>query len=122
MNDGMYNSPRLMDVFEAIARERKRQRELFAAGKHQFTVDSPVISDALKYAVLGEEFGDVGKEINEAAHRSDRTGRRRERLKKELVQTAAVCVAWLESLESAARQSTARSASRSTTTTPKEAA
>jgi hypothetical protein len=46
--------------------------------------------DGLKLCILGEEFGEVCKAIIE--------GQPVEHLKMELVQVAAVCVAWLEGL------------------------
>lgn len=98
MSAKIHNSPAIMDIFALIAQERSRQRELFRKGKHQFRVCSPIISDGLKLAVLTEEVGEVAKEVNENAHRAS-TPRRREKMETELVQVAAVAVAWIEALE-----------------------
>ena len=46
------------------------------------------------YVILGEEFGEIGKAINEKRLEK---GTAKE-IKKEIIQTAAVCVAWLENI------------------------
>lgn len=82
--------PRAVDVFEEISKELTRQRALLAQGKFPWSCDDPSISDALKLAVLGEEFGEAAREVNEAKDRA--------KLRAELVQVAAVCVAWVRSM------------------------
>lgn len=77
-------------IFSLILQERQRQEHLLKQGKFPFTCANPEISDIQKLPVLGEEFGEVSKAINEQQSI--------EELKSELIQVAAVCVAWLESL------------------------
>lgn len=97
------NSPAMLEVFARIAAERIRQRELFHAGKLTFDCASPVTDNDRKLRVLTEELGEVAQAIDQL----ERCGRRaasvfaREDLQTELVQVAAVAVAWLESLEGA---------------------
>ena len=95
------NSPNMMSVFERIAQERSRQRELFLKGKHLFSCDSPVADANRKLRVLVEEVGEVAEALDalEFQHVSRREKRLRAHLQDELVQVAAVAVAWLESLE-----------------------
>jgi hypothetical protein len=112
-------------VGEALAdihKERARQEQLRREGKFLWTCSDPTVNNAKKLAVLAEEFGEASREVVEELIASDKsakslldltakalldlTGRvhdeeakaARERLRKELVQVAAVCVAWLESL------------------------
>lgn len=76
------------EIIEAIAKERQRQQD-----KHgEWSVASPFISDGDRLAILIEEVGEVGKAMQEHDPHSDS-------LRAELVQVAAVCVAWLEAME-----------------------
>jgi hypothetical protein len=87
------------DVILAIAAERRRQDELVRAGKLPFNCSDPLIPGSLKTEVLGEEFGEVCKASYELRTWS---GGPKDALKlalrTELIQLAAVAVAWLESL------------------------
>ena len=87
-----------MDILQRVADERARQRELFTAGKHNFRVDSPVVDWTRKLRVLTEEVGEVAQAIDQLE-----TSPRSKILKRyfltELIQVAAVGVAWLESME-----------------------
>ena len=86
------------DIVMAIADERLRQRQLFAARKLSFRFDSPAVSPFRKLRVLTEEIGEVAEAIDDLeAH--PKSPIRRQHLITELVQVAAVTVAWLESLE-----------------------
>lgn len=82
-------------IYGAIAAERKRQEELLASGKFSWTCASPEISDERRLSVLMEEVGEVANDINEQNH----DPQWREKMAVELIQVAAVCVAWLEALE-----------------------
>ncbi len=90
-------------IYQDIARERHRQNELKMAGKFAYTCADPQICDAERYAVLGEEYGEVGREICETIGRKVFTeaGERDylKRLRAELIQVAAVAVAWVESID-----------------------
>jgi NTP pyrophosphatase (non-canonical NTP hydrolase) len=87
----------LLDV--AWERERQEQRKRDGRFKHT-CADPDAMTDYEKLAVLTEEVGEVAREC------LTQTGRRlardsvgtREALRAELVQVAAVAVAWIESL------------------------
>jgi hypothetical protein len=83
-------------ILADIMKERKRQEILLQAGKFHWTCASPNIKDEAKLAVLAEEFGEVANLVVETLISPDR--RDIEKLRAELTQVAAVCVAWLESL------------------------
>lgn len=108
-------------VLNEVRRERERQEQLVKAGKFLWTCASNVapipmrypspvnfvdreITNAEKLAVLAEEFGEVSKEVVEEIIHNDRGDADnakidRSRLRRELVQVAAVCVAWCEALD-----------------------
>jgi NTP pyrophosphatase (non-canonical NTP hydrolase) len=72
------------------------------AGKFTFTCASPVACDNRKLRVLVEEVGEVAEAIDhlEQLNRTSKAAaKQRDHLREELVQVAAVAVAWLESLE-----------------------
>lgn len=70
--------------------ELARQRKLQAEGRFEFTAGDYQITHEQRLAILVEEVGEVAKAINE----------RDQGIAAELVQCAAVCVAWLRLLES----------------------
>lgn len=83
-------------VLLEIANERRRQDALKAAGKFTKTcADS--MTDPERLAVLAEEFGEVGRAVCEGLGGNSERGRTE--LRTELVQVAAVCVAWCEGLD-----------------------
>lgn len=100
-------------VLDEVADERMRQEQLKASGKFLWTCADNValrqrveraITEPEKLAVLGEEFGEVCKEVVEEIIASDRhlpsfEAEARSKLRKELLEVAAVCVAWVESLD-----------------------
>lgn len=50
------------------------------------------------YRILGEEFGEIGHALNELDYGTSKPNdMTEEELEDEIIQTAAVCVAWLES-------------------------
>lgn len=90
------------DIFDEIVRERERQEKHVADGRHPFSCADASISGAEKARVAGEEFGEVCKssyETDNSAALPRVQAHNREHLREELIQLAAVCVAWLESLE-----------------------
>lgn len=95
------NNPAMLDVFAKIAAERDRQRGLFHAGKITFDCASTLPDPNRKLRVLTEEVGEVAQELEKLESCRDRRGERFviEDLETELVQVAAVAVAWLESLQ-----------------------
>jgi hypothetical protein len=97
----MKNSPAMLDVFALVARERARQRDLYRTGRISFDCGSPIPDLNRKLRVLVEEVGEVAQDIDRLEDSRDARGRKfiLEDLEKELVQVAAVAVAWLESLQ-----------------------
>lgn len=91
------------DLVGAIRRERHRQQRLFKEGTHLFTCSSPVACRARKFRVLLEEGGEVAKAVDQLELAESRESLALPQYKSEvlaeLVQVAAVCVAWLESME-----------------------
>ncbi len=103
-------------VLGAVETERNCQFDLLAAGKFpDYWKDG--VQDTCRLTVLAEEFGEVAKETCDIMHSADKlwpgedldmvsehTRRVSKRLKGllrlELIQVAAVCVAWIESLDS----------------------
>lgn len=87
----------LEEALSAIRKERARQEQLKAQGKFANTCADAGISNAERFMVLAEEFGEVGHELNEAIGE----GRilNMTKLRTELVQVAAVCVAWCEAID-----------------------
>lgn len=78
-------------AIELVESERRRQAELWA-GPHDWGAgdcSSPLVAAPVKLAVLVEEVGEVAKALLEHDDGD---------LRDELVQVAAVAVAWLESL------------------------
>lgn len=105
-------------VLIAVGEERERQEALVKAGKFFWTCGAthrPLaqsrsnnhpqpITNAEKLAVLAEEFGEAAREVTEEIIARDRDDKKHElasrnRLRKELIQVAAVCVAWVEALD-----------------------
>lgn len=100
-------------VLGEVATERERQEELKAAGKFLWScADNEAlrnkvqagITDAEKFVVLGEETGEVAREVMESIISSDRgleavSLLHITKLRAELIQVAAVCVAWVESID-----------------------
>lgn len=84
------------DIYHLIDAERARQSEYWSAphawGKGDCS--STEVAPIVKVAVLAEECGEVARAVLD--HLADSGGRH---LREELVQVAAVCVAWLETFE-----------------------
>ena len=82
-----------MTIYEAIKRERQNQDEKWGEQNH----------NGLKWlAILMEEIGECSELINElylAIGESIDVEDNKEFLRHELIQVAAVCVAWLESIK-----------------------
>ena len=87
-----------MDILSRIAEERIRQRKLFAAREHSFRVDSPIVDWTRKLRMLVKEVGGVAAAIDRL-EKSPRSKDFKRHFIQELVQVAAVAVAWLESFE-----------------------
>lgn len=86
-------------VLDEVQRERERQeakcRQMRAQGEPWRSAGDPLNTDDRRLAILGEEFGEVAREVCDAHVRPiDRN-----RLRAELVQLAAVAVAWVEAID-----------------------
>ena len=81
-------------MFERVAKERLRQDVLWGEQSHE---------DGYWYAILGEEFGEIGKALCNNYYRfnnpTDQDLVKEKDLEEEIIQTAAVCIAWLEAVE-----------------------
>jgi len=84
-------------VQAVISAERDRQDELFRTGKLLFNCSSRTVYGPRKLRVLVEEIGEVAQAIDQLEHIDGPA--RRQHLRDELTQVAAVTVAWLESME-----------------------
>lgn len=91
-----------MEVLRDVIAERNRQEDLKAAGKFPATCADNTISDETKCCVLTKENGEVARVLCERA--SGRAGGTDDKLYEELVQVAAVAIAWCEALQLKARQ------------------
>jgi hypothetical protein len=91
----------MMSVFGKLAAERSRQKLLLRAGKITFDCASVIPDPNRKLRVLTEEVGEVAQELDrlERCASAKTKARVQARLQTELTQVAAVCVAWLESME-----------------------
>src|SRR5258708_27176055 len=89
------------DIFRDILHERARQEHLQAKGRFKYTCADPRMAVGDKALALGEEFGEVCQAVLEEADLSyDKHPTMS--VRKELVQIAAVAVAWVESIDHAA--------------------
>lgn len=95
-------------IFNHIHNERNRQERLQKTGRFDFTCSDPEITNSQRGMVLGEEFGEACHEVNEGIGKPS-SGRYVDlvKLRKELIETAAVTVAWIEAIDSGAAKSTA---------------
>lgn len=84
------------EAVEAVYHERGRQEDLKSQGKFPYTCADPELTHPERLTILGEEFGEVCHEVNEAIGDKPID---MAKLRKELVQVAAVCVAWVERLD-----------------------
>lgn len=87
-----------LNVAALVSEERIRQQMLLRSGKILFNCASPVVCRGRKFRVLAEELGEVAKAIDDLERGVKRSA---VDLQAELVQVAAVSVAWLESFQEA---------------------
>jgi hypothetical protein len=98
-------------ILNDIADERKRQEKLKSDGKFLWTCASLNVPHNAKLAVLAEEFGETAKEIVDYGISIDKYMAEKlsfplhrrlyflKRIREELIQVAAVCVAWCEAID-----------------------
>lgn len=80
-------------IFDLIKEERERQDEKWGEQNH---------TDLEWYAILGEEFGEVGQTLCKTQIDPvdpEEAKKFAPEVKLEIIQTAAVCVAWLECIK-----------------------
>lgn len=99
------------EVLRDVGLERVRQEDLRRSGKFLWTCATATVPLDRKLSVLSEEVGEVAKEVVDFGIARDKYNkekmpfpRHREsalllRIRKELVQVAAVCVAWIEAID-----------------------
>lgn len=90
-------------VLNSVHDERRRQEKLKAEGRFRYTCADPEMTDDESYVVLGEEFGEVAKQVLTQPGRTgemsfDTVGTSAD-LRKELIQVAAIAVAWVERID-----------------------
>lgn len=86
------------DIAYQIANERARQLDMYVLRKHLFRMDSPDVDWTRKLRVLVEEVGELAAAIDQLEARPQNKAAKRN-FTTELVQVAAVSVAWLQSFE-----------------------
>lgn len=93
----------IAEVLAEVAEERARQEEMKAQGRFQYTCADEGMNNFERFAVLGEEVGEVAREaLTLPGIRLARdTEGTVQALRKELIQVAAVAVAWAEGLADA---------------------
>ncbi len=77
-----------MNVVDLVVAERQRQEDLYANGDLTWIASRPDCPNDLRLAALVEEIGEVAR-----AYHDHKT------IERELVQVAAVAIAWLEGLQ-----------------------
>jgi NTP pyrophosphatase (non-canonical NTP hydrolase) len=85
-------------ILDEVNDERERQDRLKAAGKFAKTC-ADAMSNEKRLAVLAEEFGEVAREVCDQRPAEPPP----DNLRVELIQVAAVCLAWIEGLDEDAR-------------------
>lgn len=78
----------MLSVYDAVRAERERQEQLFEAGELTWVASRSGCPDDLRLAALVEEVGEVARAYHDGSD-----------VRTELVQVAAVAVAWLEGME-----------------------
>lgn len=87
-------------ILNEIKTERLRQEEMKREGRFLYTCADDGLTNAEKMTVLLEEVGEVAREVltQEGRRLARDTVGTKEALRKELIQVAAVSLAWIEAL------------------------
>lgn len=97
--DVLTTKGKLERALDLVVAERDRQDVLKAVGRFQHTcADNPGLADVEKLAVLVEEVGEVAREVLGGAELVHDGTPSQEKLRTELVQCAAISLAWIEAL------------------------
>ena len=91
---------RRVKIFGDIIEERIRQERLKREGKFKHTCAEPDMLASEKYLVLAEETGEVARAILNLQNFSRDYGADLGKVRKELIEVAAVSVAWIEFIDS----------------------
>ena len=95
MDSLMDQHAKRINIESLIYEERERQKLLVGTGKFQYTCSDAEMNDFERLSVLLEEVGEVAVALNE---------KDRYQAQKEIIQVAAVCIAWLESYDNYIRE------------------
>lgn len=88
----------LNTVLLSIERERIRQGELKAEGRFRYTPSDGEITETQVIAMIGEEFGEVCRNVLSREKLVQDGNLTNGALYKELCQIAALCAAWMQRL------------------------
>ena len=88
------------DALRAVRAERRRQETLKAEGRFRYTCADVEMTDDERMCVLVEEVGEAARAVLEKRRLANDTHGKE--LRTELVQVAAVAVAWIEALDKSA--------------------
>jgi NTP pyrophosphatase (non-canonical NTP hydrolase) len=80
----------MQEALYRISQERSRQNKLKAEGRFAHTAADPECLNVTRLAMLTEEVGEVARALNHGTHDPEQD------LTAELVQVAAICMAWIE--------------------------
>ena len=89
-------TPQQDKIIFFIMQERSRQNELKQRGDFPYTCADTEMLQSERLAVLVEEVGEVSRALLNAGQLSNDSSPKE--LRTELIQCAAICIAWLESL------------------------
>jgi NTP pyrophosphatase (non-canonical NTP hydrolase) len=81
-----YKGLKMHEILQEVVEERARQEVLHPNS----TCANPELHSDSKFCILAEEVGEIAKSLNDGDH---------ENLREELIQVAAVCVAWIEAID-----------------------
>lgn len=108
-------------ILDAIVDERRLQERLKAAGKFRHTAADAEVSNPVCLTILVEEVGEVARLVNDNPSlrypvlpgrtpilHDYPTGDILDRLRSELIQVAAVAVAWIEKVDNEIREAHTR--------------
>jgi len=97
----------LSEIIGERARQENGAQEMFEHGLIHFPATCATaytLDDTERLAILADKFGDVSKNVREAICGRDQDPR----LRASLIETAAVCVAWVEGFDAEASDTEAK--------------